>query len=204
MGSNFKEIVINLSKLRILLRTAESMLKLTYKEQFEISMMDELDWKLTQELQKNGRQSYVDMAKMLGVVEGTVRKRVKDLLGREVIKIVAVPNPRALGYNFLSIMALQVRMADLRKVAEELAQKPNVCYLAFVTGRYDLMAIIMTRSSEELSQFIEREISALPSILRTETFVNLDIIKGAWPELDTTQLISNLDISPSQGAKSKK
>ena len=159
-------------------------------------MIDELDRKLMMELQKSGRQSYVDIASTLGVVEGTVRKRVKDLLDRNIMKIVAIPNLRELGYNFISIMGLQVRMADLRKVAENLAQKPNVCYLAFVTGRYDLMAIIMTRSSEELSHFIEKEISAVPSILRTETFVNLDVIKGGWPGLDTTQLISNVDVSP--------
>jgi Lrp/AsnC family transcriptional regulator for asnA, asnC and gidA len=128
-----------------------------------------------------------------------VRKRVKNLIGKNIIKIIGVPNPFELGYNFVSIMGLEVRMADLRKVAENLAQKPNVCYLAFVTGRYDLMAVIITRSSKELSEFIERDISALPSILRTETFVNLDIIKGGWPGLDTTQLINNLIFSPSQG-----
>lgn len=167
----------------------------------EVEMIDELDWKLMQELQKSGRQSYVDLAKMLGVVEGTVRRRVKDLRDRNIMKIVAVPNTRELGYNFISIMGLQVRMADLRKMAENLAQKPNVCYLAFVTGRYDLMAVIMTRSSEELSHFIEKEISALPSILRTETFVNLDIIKGGWLGLDTAQLISNVEVSPPKGGK---
>jgi Lrp/AsnC family transcriptional regulator for asnA, asnC and gidA len=166
-------------------------------------MVDELDRKLIQELQKSGRQSYVAIARTLGVVEGTVRKRVKDLLDRNIMKIVAAPNLRELGYNFISIMGLQVRMADLRKVAENLAQKPNVCYLAFVTGRYDLMAVIMTRSSEELSHFIEKEISAVPSILRTETFVNLDIIKGGWPGLDTTQLISNVDVSPPKAGRRK-
>ncbi len=166
-------------------------------------MIDALDRRLIQELQKRGRQGYVDLAKMLGVVEGTVRQRVKNLQDRNIMKIVAVPNPRALGYNFLSIMGLQVRMADLRKVAEELVQKPNVCYLAFVTGRYDLMAIIMTRSPEELSHFIEKEISALPSILRTETFVNLDVIKGGWPGLDITQLINSIEVSPPKGSGRK-
>lgn len=155
-------------------------------------MGDNLDLKLIQELQKNGRQSYVELASRLKVVEGTVRKRVKRLLDRDIIKIVAVPNARELGYGFISIMGLQVRMANLREVAENLAQNKHVCYLAFVTGRYDLMAIILTRSPEELSQFIEREISAIPSILRTETFVNLDIIKGAAGLLDTIQLVHNL------------
>ena len=122
------------------------MLNLHLDVYFEVEMVDELDRKLMMELQKSGRQSWLDIARPLGVVEGTVRKRVKDLLDSNIMKIVAVPNLRRLGYNFISIMGLQVRMVDLGKVAEDLAQKPNVCYLAFVTGRYDLMAVIMTRS----------------------------------------------------------
>lgn len=158
-------------------------------------MVDDLDLKLIQELQKNGRESYVDLAGRLGVVEGTIRKRIKHLLDRDIIKIAAVPNIRELGYGFTSIIGFQVRMEDLRKVAENLAQNQHVCYLAFVTGRYDLMAIVVTQSPEELSRFIEKEISAIPSILRTETFVNLDIIKGGAGLLDTIQLVRNLDTS---------
>jgi len=155
-------------------------------------MIDEVDIKLVQELQKNGRESYVDLAKRLGVVEGTVRKRTNHLVDKGSIKIVAVPNMRELGYGFTCIMGLQVRMEDLRKVAESLSQNQHVCYLAFVTGRYDLMAIVVTQSPEELSSFIEKEISAIPSILRTETFVNLDIIKGEVGLLNTTQLVRSL------------
>lgn len=158
-------------------------------------MIDELDRKLIQELHKDGRQSYVELARKLGVVEGTMRKRVKSLTDKKILKIVAVPNVSELGYTCMNVMALQVRMADLRKVADTLAQKPNVCHLAFVTGRYDLIAIIVTRSPQELSRFIEDEISAIPSILRTETFVELDVIKGGWLGIDTTQLISNLDVA---------
>lgn len=158
-------------------------------------MIDELDRKLIKELQKDGRQTYVELAGKLGVVEGTVRKRVKTLIDNNMIQIVAVPNMGELGYKFISTMALQVKMADLRKVADTLTQKPNVCRLAFITGRYDLMALIVTRSPQELSCFIEDEISAITSILRTETFVELDVIKGGWLGIDTTQLISNLDVS---------
>jgi len=56
---------------------------------------------------------------------------------------------------------------------------------------------VLTQSTfpcnEELSDFIEKEISTIPGILRTKTFVNLDVIKGAWLGVDTTQLISDLD-----------
>jgi len=158
-------------------------------------MVDNLDRKLIEELQGNGREAYIDLARKLGVVEGTIRKRIKHFLTSDMIKIVAVPNVRKLGYALICIMGLQVRMEDLRKVANGLANNQHVCYLAFVAGRFDLMAIIVTRSPEELSQFIEREISAMPSILRTETFINLDIIKGAPGLLDTIQLVRNLEVS---------
>lgn len=146
----------------------------------EVKMLDKLNQKLVQELQNNGRKSYTELGKMLGVTEGTVRKRVKDLQKGNVIKIAAVLNPYEIGYNLVSIMAIQVRMADLHQVGETLAQNPNIYYLAFVTGRYDLLAMIICRSPEELSDFIKEHISSIPSIIRTETFVNLEVIKSPW------------------------
>ena len=158
-------------------------------------MIDELDLKLMQELQKDVRARHVALAKKLGVVEGTVRKRIKNLVGNSIIKTIAVPNLRELGYNFMGLMALEVQLAKLREIADNLAKKPNVCYLAFVTGRYDMIAVVITRSPEELAHFIEKEVSAIPGILRTETFVNLEILKGGLPVIDTTQLLSNIDFS---------
>ena len=42
-------------------------------------MLDELDQMIFEELQKDGRKSYTDIAKAAGVSEATIRKRVKDL-----------------------------------------------------------------------------------------------------------------------------
>lgn len=157
--------------------------------------MDKLDQKLVLQLQESGRVSYVALAKLLRVSERTVRNRIKNLLDKGIIKITALPDLDALGYNFIGIVALQVRLADLRAVAEELVRHANVCYLANVTGRYDFIAIVVARSSREYADFMENVISAIPSILRTETFVNLNVYKGQGNGLDTGQLISNLDIS---------
>jgi Lrp/AsnC family transcriptional regulator for asnA, asnC and gidA len=150
-------------------------------------MIDEFDCRLIKELQKDGRQTYIELGKKLGVVEGTIRKRIKVLRDKGVIRIIAVPNLSNMGYNFTCTMCLQVRLSDLRNVANTLAQNPNVSHLAFITGRYDLIARIILRSPEELSKFIEEEISAIPSVLRTETFVDLDKIKEDWSGIDSVQ-----------------
>lgn len=160
--------------------------------------LDKLDRELILQLQKNGRCSYMNLAKMLEVSEGTARVRLRKLADRGIIKITAMPDLNKLGYNFMGIVGLQVRLADLREVADQLTKNPNVCYLANVTGRYEFIAIVATRSSEEFADFMENVISAIPSILRTETFVSLHIYKGYATGLDTTQLVTNLDISPAK------
>jgi len=167
-------------------------------------MIDEMDRKLIHELQKNGRLSYSDLARMIGVVEGTIRKRVKNLIDRDIIKIVAVPNMRTLGYTLVSIVGIQVQMADYKKVAESLASNPNVGHLTSVTGRYDLIAIVLTRSSEEFSRFMEEYISTIPSVGRTETFVTLQIVKGNWPALDISQLADTFKTLPKSRRKRKR
>lgn len=159
-------------------------------------MIDEIDIKLMQELQKDGRATHVELARKLNVVEGTVRRRIKKLVRNGVMKIVAVPNLYELGYSFVGFIAIQVQMARMREIAEELAQTPNVCYLAFVTGRYDMIAIVLTRSPQELSTFIRSKISAIPNIIRTETWVDLAIMKGDWSAMDTSQLLTSIE--PSQ------
>lgn len=154
-------------------------------------MIDSVDQKLIQELQENGRRSNVELAEKLGLAESTVRKRIKDLVSKNIIKIAAMPNPYKLGYGFLSIMGLQVRMDDLETVALTLAKEPNIAYLAFVTGRYDMLALVICRTPEQLSDFIKDHISAISSIVRTETFVNLEVIKSLWFDpLDVGKLLA--------------
>lgn len=159
--------------------------------------LDKIDHKLILDLQKNGRCSYMQLAKMIGVAEGTIRNRLRKLMVGGVIKVTAIPELSSLGYSFIGIMGMQIRLADLHQVAEQLSQNPHVCYVANVTGGYDLIAIVVTKSPGEFAYFMEHVVSAIPSILRTETFVTLKNYKGSGGGLDTTQLISNLDIPTS-------
>ncbi len=148
--------------------------------------MDDLDTKIILELQRDGRASFTVIAQKLALSEAAVRKRVKKLLDRDLLKITALPNLYELGFTIMAIIGMQVNMSDLRRVGNTLAAEPSVCYVAFVAGRYDLMALVVAKSHVELSEFIEKKISVIPSVSRTETFVNLDVIKGRWSVTDTS------------------
>ena len=158
-------------------------------------MIDELDRKLMLELQKDGRQQYVDLSRKLGVVEGTVRKRVKRLLEKDLFKVVGVPNVLALGYEYVGIVGLRANMPEIEQVGDTLSQFENVCYLAWVLGRYDFLAIVLAQNREELADFMMHKVAKISGILQTETFATLRVIKGETGLLDTFQLLKKLGSS---------
>ena len=152
--------------------------------------MDQTNLKLMQELQEDGRRSNRVLAKALGVSEGTVRKRIRDLRGKDLVRIVAVPNLHNMGFEFICIMGLQVRLSEIQQVSEQLAQYPNVYYLSNVTGRYDLMAILLFHNAREMDDFVREAISAMPAIHGTETFVSMNIVKSPWRQaLNVAELL---------------
>jgi len=161
--------------------------------------IDELDIRLIEELQKDGRKQYVSIAKKLGFTEGTVRNRLKKMEKCGLARITALPNLEKIGYGFVVIMGLHVKISDLGLIGAKLAKNKNVCYLTFVTGRYDLLAIVVTKSPKDLSRFIEKEVSNVPGVLGTETFVTLDVLKGTNYCLDTSQIVTNIKENLAEG-----
>lgn len=157
--------------------------------------LDKLDQNIMLALQKNGRLSYMELAKMMDVTEGTIRNRFTKLVNNGIMRITASPDIEKLGYGFMGIIGMQVHLADLHEVADKLAQNPNICYLVNVTGRYELLATVVTRSSKEFAYFMENVVSAIPHVLKTETFVALNVYKGSGSGMDMLQLIGNLDQS---------
>jgi hypothetical protein len=51
--------------------------------------MDQIDGQIIDLLRENGRRSNVEMARVLGISEGTVRKRIERLLSSGVLESLA-------------------------------------------------------------------------------------------------------------------
>lgn len=152
-------------------------------------MTDNLDKLIIQELQKNGRASNVELAKSLFASERTIRNRINRLLGKNLLTITAIPNVEAMGYSFFSIVALQINISNMNEAIDYLSKNPNVIFLANVTGRYDLIAMLIFRSPKEQSIFAEKHLAHLPGLARSETFVCMDINKGHIGSFDLSQFM---------------
>ena len=141
-------------------------------------ILDELDSKLISLLQADGRASNIELAKKVGVSEGTIRRRFRNLINDEVIRVVAIPDPSKLGRATTALIGLQIDPALVDFVAAELAEIEEVQYVAVTTGAYDIFLWIAVGSPEELSSFLRTRVGTINGIRRTETFVNLSIKKN--------------------------
>lgn len=139
--------------------------------------MDDLDRRIIELLQRNGRASNARIARDVNVSEGTVRRRLRRLIQDEYIRVVAVPDPEKMGLNTVALIGIQAEPDKLDDVAERLAQLSETQYVALTTGSFDIFIWVALATSEELGMFLRRKVGVIPGIRRTETFVNLFIRK---------------------------
>ncbi len=70
-----------------------------------------------------------------------------------------------------AIICLNVELAHLRQVAQELAALPAVAAVYSVAGKYDLVAIVRVRANEDLADLVTDRMVQLPGITHTETLI---------------------------------
>ena len=139
--------------------------------------MDELDRKIIQILQSNGRASNARIARDVGVSEGTVRRRLKTLVQKGSIKIIALPDPEVLGFDTEALVGIQVDPDKIDEVAILLVELKESSWVSVTTGSFDIFCWVTLPSSEELGNFLKAVVGTIPGVRRTETFVSLSVRK---------------------------
>ena len=61
--------------------------------------IDEIDQRIIEALQQDGRRPFTKIAADLGISEASVRQRVSNLINNQIMQIVAVTNPIKLGFS---------------------------------------------------------------------------------------------------------
>ncbi len=147
--------------------------------------LDELDFLILKELQKDGRASFTEIADKLKVSISNVRTRVTKLIEEKTIQIVGRINPQNVGFNAYASIAVSVRPANLiPKVIEKLMQMPEVSFLANTAGEFDIEVDIMSKNNEQLHQLVNLKIAGIDGVFHTKTTLYMCVHKYAQPDLD--------------------
>lgn len=142
--------------------------------------IDALDRGIIRILQQDGRTPNTDMARALEVTETTIRNRVTRLLGEGLIKIVAVPTPKAVGLTLSAIIGISVELGHIQHVTAELAECREVRYVGLSTGRYDIIIEAFFIDQEHLLRFATETIGTFGGVKDAETSVILQVPKFSY------------------------
>lgn len=141
------------------------------------SAIDEIDRKIIDALQVDGRRPFTKLAAELGISEASVRQRVSNLINTHVMKIVAVTNPVKLGYNLASMIGIRVSGDRLFEVAEKISAFDEVIYLIICAGSFDLLAEVVCQDNDHLLRFLTEKLYKVEGVQQTETFIYLRVCK---------------------------
>jgi len=136
--------------------------------------LDPIDLGIIKELEVNGRIPLSDLAKKLGISRHLAGRRLRSLLDRKLVTILAFTNPRALGYRTFALTGVRVSPGSLYPVADRLSALPNVLLVVTTTGHNDIIIWSMFADSTDLTAFLTRELGSIPGIISNETMIVLD------------------------------
>jgi Lrp/AsnC family transcriptional regulator for asnA, asnC and gidA len=138
--------------------------------------LDDVSKKIIEQLQVDGRRSYAEIGKAVGLSEAAVRQRVQKLTDAGVMQVVAVTDPMQLGFFRQAMIGIRAT-GDTRVLADLLAAMPAVDYVVLTAGSFDILAEVVCEDDDELLELLNTQIRNLDGVSSTETFVYLKLHK---------------------------
>lgn len=138
-----------------------------------MSEMDATSKRIIEQLQADGRRSYAEIGRAVGLSEGAVRQRVARLTESGALQIVAVTDPAQLGFARQAMIGVRVT-GPISPVADALAGLEAASYVVVTAGVYDILVEVVCADDHELLDLLNT-VRATPGVRETETMTYLDL-----------------------------
>nr|WP_214652177.1 Lrp/AsnC family transcriptional regulator [Novosphingobium jiangmenense] len=138
---------------------------------------DPTDLAIIETLRANGRANNQQVADMLGLTATTVSTRIRRMEDANQLRVVAVSDFSAHGFNVLLRISVSVDGRPASDVAHELAALPEVVAAHLVTGGYDIDMLVALHDFDDLSEFLLDKLSGVHGIRTLTPAIVVDIIK---------------------------
>lgn len=137
--------------------------------------LDDLDLEIIRMLSEDGRASYSDIAKAVGVSVSTARSRITQMRETGVLHLNVWIDPYLSGLGVNATLLLRVRAGHLKAVTSQLKELDETGYIATLTGGHDVLVDVFCRDVPHLSQLIHSEIQAIDAVESVTSYLVTDI-----------------------------
>jgi Lrp/AsnC family leucine-responsive transcriptional regulator len=119
--------------------------------------VDKTDWRLLQELQRDGRSSYADLARTVAMSPSAVAERVRRLEEAGVIAgYHATVDPESVGLQVMAFVRLRYPNGNYRPFHALLESTPEIIEAHHVTGEDCFVLKVLARSMRHLEEVAGR------------------------------------------------
>ncbi|MEJ2243173.1 MAG: Lrp/AsnC family transcriptional regulator [Candidatus Bathyarchaeota archaeon] len=133
--------------------------------------MDVMDKQIIEILKHDGRATYSNIGKKVGLSEGAVRKRIKSLVDSGTIRRFTIKVGLTEGAEAIALLAVDPSLPT-SDVSQDLKQFSNVETVYEITGEYDIAVTITGLNITEVNECLEK-IRRLDGVANTNTMIVL-------------------------------
>jgi Lrp/AsnC family transcriptional regulator for asnA, asnC and gidA len=136
-------------------------------------LIDELDKNILSLIQDNARASFAEIAKKLGVSEGTIHIRVKKLSEKKVIQgFYTIISPEKLDKGLMAFVAMKANAPEYSQIVSKLINMSDIYEIHEVTGDFYSILKVRTKDKDTLADILDK-IGAIKGVLSTHTMIVL-------------------------------
>ena len=144
--------------------------------------MDDLDLQILSELSNDASISVPRLSKKIDVNSSVVYSRIKRLVKRKLIeRFTIVVNDAELGYEVKALTGINIDTKQRDNVIEQLFNIDGVREVAEVTGRFDILVTMYSRSLDQMHKMVSEKIGRVEGIQSSESFIEMKSRTKAMP-----------------------
>lgn len=143
--------------------------------------IDKIDRSIVNLLMEDGRMPASELARRLeNVSERMVRYRIDRMVEAGLMRISAIPNPRAFGLSVIADVWLEVEADSILEVAQKLAGLECVSYVACSIGETDVSVQLVAPNTDEVYRLVTELIGKVPGVRKTTTSIVPRVVKDVY------------------------
>lgn len=143
--------------------------------------IDSYDKAILDQLSTNGRITITELSRVIGLSKTPCQNRVKRLEEEEYITgYRALLNPIKLGLDHIAFVEVKLSSTHehaLKAFNAEIMQIKEIEQCHMIAGGFDYLLKVRTQSISEYRRVMGEQISALPHVSYTSTFVAMEAVK---------------------------
>jgi len=133
----------------------------------------ESDLKLIRALEANPREEINSLAKKAGLGRKTAARRLQKLLDDDIVSIVSITDPTAMGFSVHALIFLKVRLDKLPSVANILTAHEKITHVVILGGAYNMLVAAAFENLGEMSRFLLSELGEMAGVIERETMIHI-------------------------------